>query len=65
MLEDLALIRKRWWFRKSSRHVWGMNRQSYCEENESIGEEIIKNNYVKKVERKQDKNNDLRCLKMK
>jgi len=43
----------------------GWIQKSYCEENESIGEEITKNNYVKMVERKRDKNNDLRCLKMK
>ena len=43
----------------------GWIQKGYCEENESIGEEIIKNNSVKMVERKRDGNNDLRCLKMK
>ena len=42
LLEDLALIRKRWIFGKSSRHMWGMNLQSYCEENGALGEEINK-----------------------
>jgi hypothetical protein len=62
---DLALSGKWCGARKSWRHMSGWMQKSYCDENESIGEEITKNNYVKVVERKRDKNNDLRCLKTK
>jgi hypothetical protein len=41
--------------------VWGWSWESYCEENGAPEEKIIKNNYVKMLEGKRDKNNDLRC----